>query len=46
MFAYANACKTTPLEIHLLYLGKKQIYCICKASCIISFILHKILFIS
>jgi hypothetical protein len=29
-FAYANACKETPLEIDFIYLGNKDIYCIFK----------------
>ena len=31
-----NTCMTTPLEIHFLYLGNKQIYCIFKSCCILS----------
>jgi hypothetical protein len=27
MFAYVNACRM-PLEIHFIYLGKKEMYCI------------------
>ena len=35
MFTYANAHKKSPLEIHFIYLGNKEIYCIFKTSCII-----------
>jgi len=36
MIAYANAQKKIPLEIHYIYLGNKEIYCIFKTCCIIS----------
>ena len=32
---YANTCKKTPLKIHLIFVGNKDIYCIFKTSCII-----------
>jgi hypothetical protein len=35
-FAYTIAGRETPLEIHFIYLGKKEIYCIFKTCCIIS----------
>ena len=35
-----EACKRTPLEIHCLYIGKKEIYCSFKSYCIISILLY------
>ena len=34
MFAYVNTCKNTPLKIHIIYSGNKEIYCIFKTCCI------------
>jgi len=35
-FAYVKAHKKTPLKIHFIYSGKKEIYCTFKTCCIIS----------
>jgi hypothetical protein len=44
---YANACKKDTLQIHFIYLGNKEIYCIFKTYCIISVLFsHKMPFIS
>jgi len=45
-FAHVNAYKTTPLEIHFIHVGNKDIYYIFKTCCILCFIYHKMLFIS
>jgi len=36
MFTYANSQNKTPLEIHFIYLGNKENYCIFKTGGIIS----------
>ena len=36
MCVYVNTCRRTPLEIHFIYLDKKEIYCIFKSCCIMS----------
>ena len=36
LFAYVNTCSRTSLQIHFIYLGKKDIYCSFKSCCIIS----------
>jgi len=36
VFAYVNT-KTTPLEIHFIYLDKKEIYCIFETCCMFVF---------
>jgi hypothetical protein len=36
MFTYVNTQNITPLEIHVIYLGNKENYCIFKTGCIIS----------
>jgi hypothetical protein len=48
MFACVNACRKTPLTIHFIYLGNKEMYWIFKACCITRqcFIFNKTPFIS
>jgi len=36
MFAYVNSCRRTTLDIHFVYLGKKEIYPIFKTCYVIS----------
>ena len=38
--------RKTPLETDFIYLGNKEIYCIFKTCCMISFIIHKMSFIN
>jgi len=33
-FSFVHTSERTPLEIHLIYLGNKEIYCIIKTRCI------------
>jgi hypothetical protein len=45
-FAYVNACKSTTLDINLIYLDNKNIYWIFKTCCILCFIFYAMPFIS
>jgi len=36
VFTYVNGCRKIPLQIHFIYLGNKETYCIFKICSIIS----------